>query len=316
VDRPIRIGVSSCLLGEEVRFDGGHKRDDFLVDVFGPHVEWIPVCPEVEIGLGVPREPIRLERRDGLVHLIAAQSRRDHAQTMRLWSRRRLSDLARDELSGYVLKSKSPSCGMHSVPIYGENGILAQRGRGLFAEALLEEFPNLPVEEERRLNDPVVRGHFIECVFAYHRLRGLFHGRWRMRDVVEFHAAHKLLLMAHSIKHYRALTRLAAEIRTAPRWEFRSRYEAGFMEAMRGHATAAKHARVLGQIARDLAGCLDREERKELLEIILDYSRGRTPLLAPLTLIRHYAWKYQLTDLHRQAYLQPDPKEWILRNRV
>jgi uncharacterized protein YbgA (DUF1722 family)/uncharacterized protein YbbK (DUF523 family) len=314
--RPIRIGVSSCLLGEQVRFDGGHKRDNFLVNVFGPYVEWVPVCPEVEIGLGTPRESIRLERKAGLVHLIAPKSQTDHTKTMRAWSRRRLKELVRQDLSGYVLKSKSPSCGMERVPLYDENGGRAKQGRGLFAEALLEQFGNLPVEEEGRLNDPVLRENFIERVFAYHRLQSVFAPRWQPRDAVAFHTAHKFLLMAHSPKHYRSLGRLVAEVKTIPAKKFRDQYESEFMEAMRLHATAGKHANVLEHMAGYVSGHLDAGARQELRGIIEDYRNHLVPLIVPLTLMRHHVRQHKVAYLEGQLYLQPHPKELMLRNHV
>jgi uncharacterized protein YbgA (DUF1722 family)/uncharacterized protein YbbK (DUF523 family) len=314
--RPIRIGISSCLLGEHVRFDGGHKRDNFLVKVFGSYVEWVPVCPEVEIGLGVPRETIRLERKDGMVHLVAPKLKTDHTKTMRKWASERLKSLAREDLSGYVLKSKSPSCGMERVPLYDENGMPEKKGRGLFAEELLARFGNLPVEEEGRLNDPVLRENFIERVFAYYRLRKTFDGRWRPRRAIEFHAAHKLLLMAHSPKHYRALGRLVAGVKGIPAKEFREQYEKGFMEAMRLHATAGKHANVLEHMLGYLTESLDADARRELLEVIGDYRRRLVPLVVPLTLIRHYVRKHQVAYLEGQFYLEPHPKELMLRNHV
>jgi uncharacterized protein YbgA (DUF1722 family)/uncharacterized protein YbbK (DUF523 family) len=315
-DRPIRIGISSCLLGEQVRYDGGHKRDNFLVNVFGSYVEWVPVCPEVEIGLGVPRETIRLERKSGLVHLVAPKTQTDHTKTMRTWARSRLKELAREDLSGYVLKSKSPSCGMERVPIYGSKGMPEKKGRGLFAEELIERFGNLPVEEEGRLNDPVLRENFIERVFAYHRLRNAFDGRWRPRQAVGFHTAHKFLLMAHSPKHYRSLGRLVAGVKSAPAKEFRDQYENEFMEAMRLHATAGKHANVLEHMLGYLSDFLEAEARKELLDVIADYRRRLVPLVVPLTLIRHYVRMHKVAYLEGQVYLEPHPKELMLRNHV
>lgn len=315
-DRPIRIGVSSCLLGEMVRFDGGHKRDNFLVTVFGSYVEWVPLCPEVEIGLGVPRETIRLERKAGLVHLVAPKSQTDHTKTMQRWARSRLKDLAQESLSGYVLKSKSPSCGMERVPVYDENGVPEKKGRGLFAEELLARFGSLPVEEEGRLNDPVLRENFIERVFAYHRLRGVFEGRWKPRQAVEFHTAHKLLLMAHSPKHYRTLGRLVAGVKAVPAKEFREQYEQAFMEAMRLHATVGKHVNVLEHMLGYVSDSLDADARKELLEVIADYRQRLVPLVVPLTLLRHHVRKHKIAYLEGQLYLEPHPKELMLRNHV
>ena len=215
-DTAIRIGVSSCLLGEQVRYDGGHKKDSFLVDVFGRFVEWVPVCPEFEIGLGIPREPIRLERKDHQTRLVTIDSRVDHTRAMRRWSEKHIRRLAGEHLSGYVLKSRSPSCGMERVRVYDKNGVPSRDGRGLFAEVLITGLPNLPVEEEGRLNDPKLRENFIERVFAYHRLQALFQGRWKTQSVINFHTGHKLLLMAHAPQLYRELGRLVAGIQGVP----------------------------------------------------------------------------------------------------
>ena len=172
--KTVRIGISSCLLGEEVRFDGGHKRDPFLTDVLGPHVEWVRVCPEVELGLGVPREALRLVRVDGDVRMITIRTNIDHTDAMRAWARRRVEALASMQLHGYILKTDSPSCGMERVKVYGEEGAPPSRtGVGLFAEALKARLPALPVEEEGRLLDPALRERFIERVFAYHRIESV-----------------------------------------------------------------------------------------------------------------------------------------------
>ena len=176
--RPIRIGISSCLLGQEVRYDGGHKRDRFLTDVLGRFVEWMPVCPEVEVGMGVPRPTLRLVRDGDDVRMVAERSGEDHTRAMRAFARKRVAALRKLSLAGYVLKKDSPSCGLERVRLYREKGMPEKKGRGLFADALLEGMPQLPVEEEGRLHDPVLRENFIERVFAYSRLRELFRGRW------------------------------------------------------------------------------------------------------------------------------------------
>jgi uncharacterized protein YbbK (DUF523 family) len=211
-EEPIRIGVSSCLLGAKVRFDGGHKRSDFLVDTLGSFVEFVPVCPEVEIGLGVPRETLRLVR-DGTapaIRLVANQSAIDHTKAMNSYAERRVMALGREGLSGYVLKKDSPSCGMERVRVYGSSGMPTRDGLGLFAAALMRRYPNWPVEEEGRLNDPHLRENFVERVFAYRRLRSFFSSRWTLGGLVRFHTTHKLTLMAHSPKAYGELGRLVA----------------------------------------------------------------------------------------------------------
>ncbi len=170
-DAPIRIGISSCLLGREVRFDGGHKRDAWLTETLGPLVEWVPVCPEVEIGLGIPRAPLHLERQGDELRLVEQGTGRDLCTAMRRFAARCVAELARQELSGYVLKSRSPSCGMEGVEVRGAGGETAAAGRGIFAAALLEAFPELPVEEEGRLRDAVARESWLERVLACHRSR-------------------------------------------------------------------------------------------------------------------------------------------------
>ncbi|MEK6239047.1 MAG: DUF523 and DUF1722 domain-containing protein, partial [Planctomycetales bacterium] len=227
-DATIRIGISACLLGEEVRYDGGHKRDRYLTDVLGAHVEWVPVCPEVEFGLGTPRETIELvQMKDGIA-LRTTETRVDLPKRMRAFAKSRAAALAQENISGHVLKRGSPSCGMTRVKIQQSKGPPRRSGVGLFAEALLERFPNLPVEEEGRLGDGVLRENWIERVFAYHALQGLWSTRWKLSDLAEFHALRKLQLLAHSDREHRELSRLITDGRTVPRAELRRRYEAGF----------------------------------------------------------------------------------------
>jgi uncharacterized protein YbbK (DUF523 family) len=171
VESKPRIGISACLLGEEVRYDGGHKRNAFLTEILGPYVEWVPVCPEVELGLGTPRPPIQLERRRGAIRLVMPSTGRDLTSSMREYAERRVAELARLDLDGYILKSKSPSCGMEAVKVYAAAGVASPEGRGLFAEALMSRLPELPVEEEGRLEDPRLRESFVQRVFARHRGR-------------------------------------------------------------------------------------------------------------------------------------------------
>jgi len=313
---PIRIGVSACLLGEKVRFDGGHKRDPFLVETFGRYVEWVPVCPEVELGLGTPRETLRLVRIGNDTRLLMPKTGTDHSEAMRAYAIRRLSELAKEDLSGYVLKKDSPSCGMERVRVFDAHGVPAKSGRGLFAEALLQYFPNLPVEEEGRLTDPRLRENFIERVFAYARLRSLFSGHWKVGDLIAFHTAHKLLLMAHSPHAYQSLRRLVAEARSVPRGELRDRYESEFMGALREMATRKRHANVLQHMVGYFSQQLDSDSRRELQLLLQDYRAGLVPLVVPLTLIRHYVRKYDVTYLGGQVYLEPHPKELMLRNHV
>jgi uncharacterized protein YbgA (DUF1722 family)/uncharacterized protein YbbK (DUF523 family) len=315
-ERRIRIGISSCLLGERVRWDGGHKRDLFLVSELGRFVEWLPVCPEVESGMGVPRPSVRLVREGEEVRVVENETGRDHTRAMRAYARRRAAELQEEDLCGYVLKKDSPSCGMERVRVYRTGAPAARDGRGLFAEALLEAMPWLPVEEEGRLNDAPLRENFIERVFAYRRLRDLFESAWRPRDVVAFHTAHKLQLMAHAPKAYAELGRLVAGIKHLPRAELRERYQAGFMAALARRATPGRNANVLEHMAGHLRDHLDAAGRAEMAELIRDHRVGLAPLVVPLTLVRHHARRFRIAYLLGQVWLDPHPKELMLRNHV
>ena len=319
----VRIGVSACLLGEKVRYDGGHKKNDFLVSTLGRFVTWVPVCPEVELGLGTPRPTLRLVEVDGEVRLVESARPRsgeaseiDHTAAMREWARGKVSWLGRMRLSGYVLKKDSPSCGMERVRLYGKKGMPSRNGRGLFAETLMEACPNLPVEEEGRLSDLRLRENFIERVFAYHDLTHLFEKRWTLGDLVAFHTAHKLQLLAHSNAAYRRLGRLVAQGKKMDRGELGRRYQDEFMAALRVHATPGRHANVLQHMVGYFKDRLDAAARRELQDLIADYRSGLTPLVVPITLIRHYLSKYKVAYLEDQAYLAPHPKELMLRNHV
>ena len=313
---PLRIGISACLLGQEVRFDGGHKRDHFLINVLGPHVEYVSVCPEVEMGLGTPRETLRLVRQDSRLRMVTTRTAVDHTDGMSRWSAQRLSELARDDLSGYVLKKDSPSCGMERVKTYSENGPAARDGRGIFAAALLDRFPHLPVEEEGRLSDPTLRENFIERVFAYRRLRDLFAGRWTAGDLVRFHTAHKMSLLAHSTVAYNQLGRVVARAGEMARVELRTAYEALFMETLAIRATRKRHTNVLQHMAGHLKKLLEANARADLAQTIQEYHGGLVPLVVPITLIRHYVRLHAITYLQGQVYLEPHPREMMLRNHV
>jgi uncharacterized protein YbgA (DUF1722 family)/uncharacterized protein YbbK (DUF523 family) len=316
IDRPIRIGISSCLLGEAVRFDGGHKRDTFLTETFGRFVEWVPVCPEVECGLGAPRESMRLVRVENEVRLLTVKTAVDLTDQMQTYARRRIAQLASAELSGYVLKKDSPSCGLERVKVYDAHNVPAKSGRGIFAARLVERFPSLPVEEEGRLSDPRLRENFIERVFAYWRLRGLFSGKWSLAALVRFHTAHKLILMAHSPEAYQQLGRMVARARTLPPKDIERRYTETFMAALRIIATPRRHTNVLHHMVGYFKDRLDRESKAELLAAIEDYRRGLVPLIVLITLLRHHVRVHSVSYLAGQLYLDPHPKELMLRNHV
>lgn len=314
--RPIRIGISSCLLGEAVRFDGGHKRDPFLTEQFGKFVEWVPVCPEVECGFGTPRQSMRLVRVNDEVRLLTVRTAVDLTDQLATYTRRRVDALAGEDLSGYVLKKDSPSCGMERVKIYNPSGMAEKAGRGIFASRLIERFPALPVEEEGRLAEPRLRENFVERVFAYWRLRGLFTGRWSVGALVAFHTAHKLILMAHSAKAYQELGRLVASARDVARKDLERQYSEIFMAALTVIATPRRHVNVLQHMAGYLKDKLDAESKRELAAAIEDYRQGLVPLVVPITLLRHHVRVHTISYLAGQLYLSPHPKELMLRNHV
>ena len=312
----IRMGISACLLGQEVRFDGGHKKDAFLTDVLAPHVAWVPVCPEVEVGMGTPRETLRLVREKGRIRMVTTRSGVDHTDAMAAWSRGRVEALAAEDLDGYVLKKDSPSCGMERVKIYGGGGPGVRDGRGLFAEALVARLPLLPVEEEGRLCDPRLRENFIERVFAYRRLKDLFGPRWSTGNLVRFHTAHKMALLAHSTTAYQELGRLVAHAATLAKPALRQEYESQFMATLSVPATTRRHTNVLSHMAGHLKALIDAVSRQELVATIEEYRQGFVPLVVPLTLIKHHVRIHQVGYLAGQVYLQPHPRELMLRNHV
>jgi uncharacterized protein YbgA (DUF1722 family)/uncharacterized protein YbbK (DUF523 family) len=316
----LRVGVSSCLLGKKVRFDGQHKRDDFLTEVLDPFVEWVPVCPELELGLGVPREAIRLVgvgTRAEPPRLVGQKSGADHTEAMARYAAERVAALAGEDLSGYVTKKDSPSCGMERVRVYHPRGGLPRRdGVGAFARVLLERLPLLPVEEEGRLRDPALRESFVERVFAYARWKAaLAEGMTRGR-LVAFHTAHKLTLLAHSPAAYRRLGALVGGLGKGAITGQVAEYGAAFMEALRTPATRGRHANVLSHMAGYLRGVVDEADRKEVEVVVGDYARGLVPLVVPLTLLRHHVRRQGTAYLDGQVYLDPDPKELMLRNHV
>lgn len=313
---PIRIGISACLLGQAVRFDGGHKRDAFLTGTFGEFVEWVPVCPEIECGLGTPREAMRLVRGADGVRLVTIRTARDLTADMARYAAARVEQLAADALCGYVLKKDSPSCGLHRVKVYDEHHAPARSGRGMFAARLVERFPDLPVEEEGRLRDPRLRENFVERVFAYWRLRRVFGERWSLGALVRFHTAHKLIVMAHSPDAYRHLGKLVARARSMRRADIERSYSAGLMAALAAMATPPRHANVLQHMAGYFRNRLDHGSKRELLETIEDYRRGLVPLVVPITLMRHHVRAAGVAYLAGQLYLQPHPRELMLRNHV
>ena len=313
---PIRLGISRCLLGEEVRFDGGHKRDNFLTDIFGRYVEWVPVCPEVEAGLGTPREAMRLVGDSKQPRLVTIKSERDHTPALERMSATRIEELKDLSLSGYVFKKDSPSCGVERVRIYNDHGMPSRNGIGIFARLFIERFPLIPVEEEGRLCDPSLRENFIERVFCYRRFQDLLQNGITRQAIVRFHTIHKYLLLSHSQPHYQVLGRLVGQAERHRPTELAHRYEELFMKALAVKATVRKHVNVLQHMLGYFKDRLGAQEKAELLGVIGDYHQGLTPLIVPLTLIKHYVRIFDVGYIRDQVYLNPHPKELMLRNHV
>lgn len=313
----IRIGVSACLLGEKVRYDGQHKRDSYIIDTLSRWFELVPVCPEFELGLGVPRETMRLEGDPDHPRLITNKTRRDLTEPMLNWCRQRVNDLEADNLCGFIFKSKSPSSGMERVKVYPTGGGMPQnKGSGLFARAFMDHFPNLPVEEEGRLHDQRLRENFIERIFTLKRWREMLSDDCSRGGLVKFHERHKYLLMAHSIPAYRALGRIVADMKGRQLPQVQDEYHGKMMDALRLRATVKKHVNVLQHMAGYFKRQLDRDEKQELQETIEQYHQGHVPLIVPVTIINHYVRKYREPYLSEQYYLNPQPVELQLRNHV
>jgi len=309
------LGVSSCLLGNKVRFDAGHKEDSFLTKILAEYVEFLPVCPEVDIGLGIPRETIRLEGDPRNPRLIAPKSGRDLTDAMQDYSERRVSELATLNLHGYILKSKSPSCGMVHVRLYQAQAV-SKNGVGIYAAALLRRFPTLPIEEEGRLNDSVLRENFVERLFARKRWLDFLAAGPSPADLIRFHTRHKLALLAHSPELYRELGRQMASAGTADFPRLLETYEQKFMETLKHKATPRKHSNVLYHLVGYLKNELDSEDKQELTSVIEDYRNGRVPLIVPITLLKHHFRRHPDAWVSEQTYLDPYPAELMLRNHV
>jgi uncharacterized protein YbgA (DUF1722 family)/uncharacterized protein YbbK (DUF523 family) len=313
----LRLGISTCLLGEEVRHDGGHKRDLFLLNGLGPYVEWVPVCPELEMGMGVPRDALRLVGDPEGPRLITIKTGIDHTAAMNRWAKERLGPLTEERLDGYVFKSKSPSCGVYRVRVYGKGGMPIRKGRGLFAAALMRLFPLLPIEEEGRLHDAALRENFIDRLYAYHRFRQVMEEEPKPRALVAFHTSHKLTVMSHDPRSSAELGRLVASAgkRKIPR--LLKDYGALLMATLAKLATRRKHTNVLQHLMGYLKKDLDADDKSELVELLEDYRLGRVPLIVPITLLKHHIRRHEVPDwVHRQVYLNPYPEELMLRNQL
>ena len=305
LDPPVRIGISSCLLGENVRYDGGHKLDPFISRILSGFFEWIPVCPETEAGFGIPREPMRLERHGKSISLIGLTSRRDLTPQMRSYVRRSIPLFAHQRLSGYILKTRSPTCGLAVAVHPGRS-----REPGLFARALLRRFSDLPVAEEEALRDPLVRENWIQRVFAYYRLNRFWSTRWTVHTLREFHTSTELTRLSHSPSLSRRLDRFTANPQDISRLQFRCRYQSEFMRIISCPATRAGNATVLQRAAAILRPFLTPAATSEILKSLDAYRNRALPFLVPFTLVTHYLRLTKIIQLSGQTYFNPFLKSW------
>jgi len=312
----IRLGVSTCLLGEKVRYDGGHKLDHFLTDTLGQYVDYVPVCPEVECGFGIPREPFRLVGDPQDPRLVTTRTNQDHTERMAQWAWKRVEELEKEGLCGYIFKSGSPSSGMERVKVYDSNGVPRKVGVGIFARVFMEHFPLLPVEDEGRLNDRELRENFIERIFTLKRWRETLLQKQNLGNLINFHTRHKLLILSHSPEHYRTMGRVVAQGKDIPLKPLYDKFQTLLMEALQRKTTAKKNANVLQHMVGYFKEQISVDEKQELLEIIDQFRRGYFPLIVPITLTNHYVRKYNQPYLKEQEYLNPHPLELQLRNHA
>ena len=313
METKFRIGISSCLLGNEVRWNSGHKLDKYLAHTLGQFVEYVPVCPEVEAGFGVPRESFRLVGDPENPRLITFKSKTDHTDRMLTWTQKRVRELEEEELCGFIFKSDSPSSGMIRVKVYNEKGMPHKIGIGMFARAFMEHFPLIPVEDDGRLNDPIIRENFILQIFTMKRWRDNLAKKPGMGNLVDFHTRNKLLMLSHSPKHYRLMGKLVAEGKKMPLGDLYDRYQLLLMEALKLKTTIRKNINVLQHLMGYFKKQLSGDEKQELLEAFDQYRSEYLPLIVPITLINHYVRKYDQPYLKQQTYLNPHPVELKLR---
>lgn len=312
----IRLGISTCLLGENVRYDGGHKLDRFLTDTLGQYVAYVPVCPEVECGLPIPRESMHLEGDPDSPRLVTLRTKQDMTDRMVGWAKRRVNELEKEGLCGFIFKSDSPSSGMERVRVYNEKGMPVKKGVGMFARIFMEHYPLLPVEDEGRLHDPKLRENFIERIFVLKRWREALDKKENRGTVVDFHTMHKLLILSHSPKHYQVMGKLVAKAKEIPLKDLFQQYQTILMEALLLKTTPKKNANVLMHMMGYFKEELSSDEKKELLEVIENYRQEYIPLIVPMTIMSHYVRKYDQPYLKQQVYLNPHPLELQLRNHV
>jgi uncharacterized protein YbgA (DUF1722 family)/uncharacterized protein YbbK (DUF523 family) len=311
----IPVGISSCLLGEEVRFDGGHKRDSYILGTLSDYFDFRPVCPEVAIGLPIPRPPIRLVQQGDGIHVVGVKDPTvDVTDKLHDYGKQMAGEM--HEISGFIFKRASPSCGMERVKVYATDGRSIDKAAGAFAEEMMRGQPLLPTEEEGRLGDPGLRENFIMRVFVYHRWQRLSAEGITANRLIEFHADHKYLIMAHNQAAYQRMGRMLAEAGKADVERLAGEYVAELMGALARPVPRKQHVNVLQHLLGYLKQSLDAEDKAEMLEVIEQYRDGIVPLIVPITLLKHHFRRHPHEYIERQVYLTPHPHELMLRNLI
>ncbi|MDC0336020.1 DUF523 and DUF1722 domain-containing protein [Pseudodesulfovibrio sp.] len=312
----IKLGIAKCLMGENVRYDGSQKLDRYLRDILGDYVEWVPVCPEVETGMPIPREAVRLVGDVDAPRLVGRQSGEDWTERMQSWGKNRLELLKKEDICGYIFKYGSPSSGMTRVKVYNDKGMPSLSGQGIWARMVMEAFPHLPFEDDGRLHDPRLRENFISRVFTLKRWRDTMANGFSAGKLVDFHTRHKLLIMAHNVESYRSMGKLVAKAGSA---KVDTLFEEYFEQLFKGLSykhTVKNNVNVLSHAMGYFKKDLTFSEKTELIELIEQYRSGLVPLIVPITMVNHYVRKYEKEYLSKQYYLQPYPAELMLRNHV
>ncbi|HAS87714.1 MAG TPA: DUF1722 domain-containing protein [Desulfovibrio sp.] len=312
----IRIGIARCLLGEKVRYDGGQKLDRYIRDVLGQFVEWVPVCPEVECGMGVPREAIRLVGELENPRLVGRNSGEDWTDRMQEWGRKKLAELEQENLSGYILKHGSPSGAMGRMKVFGDDGRIYYSGVGIWARMVMDHFPSLPCEDDGRLHDNGIRENFINRIFTFKRWRDVLQDGFLPAKLVDFHTRHKMLIMAHNETLYRKMGKLVATAGSADADSLIEEYSALLFRALNYRPTVKKHVNVLTHTLGHFKKDISAGEKQEMLELIDRFHKQMIPLIVPVTMLNHYVKKYGKSYLAQQIYLNPYPAELMLRNHV
>jgi len=312
----LRIGISSCLLGENVRYDGGNRLDWFVVGTLARFVEFVPVCPEVELGLGVPREPMHLVGNPAAPRLVTKFTHVDHTERMWIWAKGRVKGLEAERLSGFIFKSRSPSSGMKRVKVLTDRGVTERTGTGLFAKAFMEHSPLVPVEDDEGLRDPTVRENFIESIFVLAAWRKVVHGPVTRGALIDFHTRHEFLLRSHGLQHCGPMSKMIAAIQEHPIQSVCERYQFHLLQALKSKSTVPRNTKVLIRCLSYLKKVLAEDERRELMSVVEDYRQGRLPLVLPVALIAHFAYRYDHGNLKDQYYLHRDPLELRLRSHA